>query len=368
MRPPFSTSKQAGAFCLLLAALLLLPALLRPTALPPREQIYSTIPWTFGPFHYLHQQIFEETNDIDIAFIGSSRIMNDINAPYVQQALSKQTGRAATVLTIGWNWPGFDANYFITKDLLEHRKVRMLIFTDECKLGDTAQRAAPYWFRFPDHAADLSGLPAKLQVSYYWGSILGLPRNLLSLIRPNYSDLSPLGAARWEHVAKTPDPATQLGTVSSQLGFNSPGKARPEFVDYSPPANVSPTNIWIYSPATRSKFSFTGPAPSAGQIAFGRKFARLAAAHHSRLVCLHLPETDERRDWLVPERECWPEVLQADVTLVGISPASMFSGLKDDEFFKLFLDSIHFNKNGQKYFSALITPSLCRLYATQIQN
>jgi hypothetical protein len=368
MRPPFSNSKQTGAFCLLLAVLLLSPILLRPPFLPPREQLYATVPWTFGPFPYLHQQIFEETNDIDIALVGSSRILNDLNAPYLQHALSKQIGRTATVVTIGWNWAGFDANYFLTKDLLEHRKVHMILFTDECKMGDVAHRAATYWFRFADHAADLHALPIQLHISYYWGSMVGVPRNLLGLLRPNYNEFSPLGASRWEHELSTPDPATQLGTVASKLGFNSPDKPRPDFVAYSPPANGSSAEALIYSPETKSKFIFTGPTPSPGQLAFGRKFARLATDHHCKLVCLHLPEIDERRDGLIPERENWAAVLQADVTLVGISPAGMFSGLKDEEFFKLFLDSIHFNKNGQDYFSTLITPSLCRVYAAQIKN
>jgi hypothetical protein len=73
MSAAFSSTRQAAAFALLLLLLLLLPALMGKSCLPPREQIYSSLPWGAGAFPYMRDQFFDEKEDIDIAFMGSSR-------------------------------------------------------------------------------------------------------------------------------------------------------------------------------------------------------------------------------------------------------------------------------------------------------
>jgi hypothetical protein len=64
----------AAAFALLLLALLALPVVVGKNLLPPREQAYSVQGWGNGPYPWIRNQIFEETNDIDIAFVGSSHL------------------------------------------------------------------------------------------------------------------------------------------------------------------------------------------------------------------------------------------------------------------------------------------------------
>ena len=102
MRPAFSSTKQAAAFALLLLVLLALPVVMGKNLLPPREEIYTFQGNGIGPWPWIRQQIYEETNDIDIAFIGSSRLLHDIDTPYVQAKLSQQLGRQAVVRSICW--------------------------------------------------------------------------------------------------------------------------------------------------------------------------------------------------------------------------------------------------------------------------
>src|SRR5580704_2838252 len=131
MRTAFSSTKQAAAFALLLLLVFALPVVMGKNLLPSREQAYSILGWGLGPYPWIQNQIFEETNAIDIAFMGSSHILCGIDTPYVQQQLSEKTGSNAVVLTIGWGGPGYDGLYLVEKDLLEHRKVKLLVFYDE---------------------------------------------------------------------------------------------------------------------------------------------------------------------------------------------------------------------------------------------
>src|SRR5215469_2387895 len=126
MRPAFSSTRQAGAFVLLLLALLLAPALVGKKILPSREAIYSSIWWQNDDFPYMDGQIFRERGDMDIVFMGSSHIWAAFDAPYVQEQLWKKLDRPAIVRTFGWGGAGYDEIYFVAQDLLAHRRVRML--------------------------------------------------------------------------------------------------------------------------------------------------------------------------------------------------------------------------------------------------
>ncbi|MGA2248222.1 MAG: hypothetical protein ABSH48_24830, partial [Verrucomicrobiota bacterium] len=131
--------------------MLVLPAVMGKNWLPPREAVYNSIWWESGEFPWIRQQVFEKTGDIDIAFIGASRITAAFDTPMVQEQLSKHLGRPATVLTLGWGGGGYDQLYFVAHDLLEHRKVKVLVFDDVYNRADQPHVLAPRLFRLADN-------------------------------------------------------------------------------------------------------------------------------------------------------------------------------------------------------------------------
>ena len=48
--------------------------------------------------------------------------------------------------------------------------------------------------------------------------------------------------------------------------------------------------------------------------------------------------------------------------MVGVPPAKFFAGLTPEQARLLYADPGHFNENGQKYFTPLVTPTLLQLY------
>ena len=179
------SSWQAVTFALLVAVLMALPALMARTGRLDRRDVYPAIPVKSGPFSWIQQEIFTRTGDVDIAFLGSSHIWVAINTPYVQKKLSEQLGREAEVFTLGWPWAGFDALYVIGRDLLDHRRVRTLVIYDEYVPGDITHVACSRWFRIGENTEMLDGLSWRAKASYYGSAVLGMPRSLLSLLRPN---------------------------------------------------------------------------------------------------------------------------------------------------------------------------------------
>ncbi len=376
MRPAFSSTKQATAFALLLLVILLLPVGLRGRLLPPHRENYLQQGWdSFGDYPYLYRQIFEETNTIDIAFVGSSRIWLGIDAVYVQQKLSEQLGRPAVVRTIAWGWGGYDKFYFAMRDLLEHRHVRLLVFNDEGQSINLMDPLARRWFRLGDNVSDLAGFPLRLQLDYYFSAIQGMPRNLLDNVRPNLRcELSATDIAQLEQTYFCTNPASCLGSLGLKQGFSQTPifqEGHPPFELFTPPphaAEARPEDAVIYSAATKNQFQFSGPKMLASQTHFAQKFAGLAVKKNARIVLLHVPNLTDADQSAIREREFWPDTLRADVTLLGIPPKKLFAGLNDAEIRKLFAEQYHLNQNGQEYFTRLITPALLQLYESSTHH
>lgn len=371
MSPAFSSARQAAAFVLLLLVILLLPLLLTKSLLPSRDQIYGWEGWdSTGPHPYHQQLIFQEKGDIDIAIIGSSQITHGIDTPYLQQKLSEKLGRPATVRTLGWGGAGFDALYITTRDLLEHRKVRMIVFYDECQTYNKPNSLAPNWFRIADNGRDLAGLPIKYQLAYYYAAVLGIPKNFLCLLRSNLpADMSPAKMAYVEHLYDADNIVQRLGSLAARHGYNYTGVLNDytPYVEYTPAAQARPSDVLTYSPSNPNGFRFPGPPVPDWQLQFGKKFTELTRQYGVKLVLIHLPFINERRTTTVDEREFWPTALQGDITMVGIPPGVMFGGLTDDDIRKLFDDLWHLNRNGQEYYTSLLTPTLVDFYAAQVQ-
>ncbi|EEF57170.1 hypothetical protein [Pedosphaera parvula] len=359
MRPAFTSTRQAMMFGLLLLLLLLLPVMMCKSWLPPRQEIYSSLPWGVGAFPYLREQIFDEKEDMDLVFMGSSRIWWGIDTPQVQKALSEKLGRKAVVRTLAWDSPGLDPMYFIMRDLLEHRKVRVIVFSD-CSMGggNTAHPRAHAWFRWADNAGDLTGLSSRSKISFYCSTVLGMPRNLLGLLRTN---LPPVQSDEisWTGFEHIPNPSFRMGSLALRMRLDKP------FTDYTPHTSASPSDVCIYSEATKPEFRFLENAISPMQAVFVSKMGALAREHNVKLVYVHLPESTEMKSTLIQEPAFWPGLVGSNLTMMGIAPAKLFGGLADEDILKLFFNSEHFNQNGQIYFTSVITPRLVQVYEDQ---
>ena len=366
MRPAFATTKQAAAFALLLLLVLLSPALAGKKFLPPREQAYAAQGWGNGPYPYIQQQIFHEKGDIDIVFIGSSHILHCLDARLLQKALSQKLGRPATIRVLGWGGAGYGALYFVTRDLLEHRHVRMLVFYDDHNV-DFRHLKSHVWFRFADDYSLLAGLPLTEKAYYYFSSLVEMPHNLLCLFRPSLqADLD--ATNYWEMHYRSTNLAANLGSTTSELGFDARPKADADssvpFVPYSPTNGVGPAAACIYSAMTETNFAFASNPLPIWEIRFMHLFADLAATNGCQLVLLHIPVLGEVRSPRIEERSFWPEIFGTNLVMLGIPPARMFAGLSDANIRELYFNPTHLNKNGQAYYTSLILPDLLNIYET----
>jgi len=370
MRPAFSSTKQAALFTFIVFFVLLLPILLLPGILPSRSENYLTQGWTtFGNLPYLSRQIFQEKTDVDVAFVGASKVWEGVDTSYVQQKLSERLGRPAVVRTIAWGGSGFDTFFFVVRDLLENRKVKMVVFDDASEESNYPHPLTHYWFRFDEDAKEISGFPTQIQLDYYFAAILGAPRLLLDLCRSNIPcEIREPDTKLWGNGSYL---TNQLGSVAMQQGFCRPSKTLreyPKLDPFVPVTGAQPSDCVLYSAETKNQFEFSEGTIPQWQINFARQFAALVIEKHAKLVQLHIPDLGDIGHFAIPERTFWPDSLRANVAMIGIPPGKLFGGLKEEEALKLFADPVHLNQNGQQYFTPLVTPKILQLYETATNN
>jgi hypothetical protein len=187
------------------------------------------------------------------------------------------------------------------------------------------------------------------------------------MVRPNLpADLS--ATSYWEIQGKAPNLASNLGAITIHTGFAPNNSEQGPFEDYKPQTSVTPDDVCIYSPETKTNFAFSSAGLPSMQLHFVQQLGALMQARGCKLVVVHIPTFDERHSAVISEPVFWPDVLPGKITMIGIPPATLFRGLSDNDIKKLFSNPAHLNENGQNYFTSLMTPILLKTYESEIQN
>jgi len=356
MAPAFSSLRHAAFFAILLLLLLTAPVLVSWTGVVDRAQVYPTMPVGTGPVSHIQREIFEDSSNLDIAFIGSSFMWSAIDAPYVQQELSRALGREAAVTVLASVWPGLDRDYAFLADLLARRRVGLVVLqfpnrnrptrdpaAEINRVSDQPHVQAYRFFRVGDFPGAVDGLHWRGRAALYAGAVLGLPRHLLSLIRPNYTTEAAAAAT--------------LGARFEQRGhYGAP------FELYRPAPLAFSAQDMIYSSGPTSWFEFHDEDMPPYQLHFAQKIAALLAEHNVPTVLLHIPQANEYDVNVVEERMNWLEATGINAQMIGVPPARMFADKTFEESMRFFA-SDHLNENGAMYFTRAIMPALLRIYS-----
>ena len=360
MRLAFTSSRGAVAFAMLVLLVVLSPVLFGKHLLPPRAEAYASQNWTKGAYPWIRHQIFEDTNSFDIVFIGSSHLMWAVDTPYVEQKLTEQLGHPAVVNTFGWGGDGYEAVYFIAKDLLARHQVKAMVIYDEAA-GLHSFEPPPFWFRYGEDAPDLSGLAWGEKTRLYAAAMVGVPRNLLGLCRPSRpADLAATNSIQSAY--HSPNPVSLLGAVSGAMAYHANLSTYAPLTEFAPANGMLPSDACVYSELTRSNFVFSEEAWREVDRNFAGKLVELARSHGCKLVLLHLPVRSDAHRRGIQENHFWRESAQAGVPVLGIPPEKFFAGLSEEQCDRLYSDPGHLSQNGQRYFTPLITPALLKLY------
>ncbi|MBX9951405.1 MAG: hypothetical protein K2Y39_19710 [Candidatus Obscuribacterales bacterium] len=353
VKAAFSHVWSALIFVSFTASILLLPVFLAASGACTPKRIYTGVSAEGGDYHYLYKEIFENKADIDLLFLGGCQMWcGGIQVAKFQEALSKRLGRPANVVALVHPWRGVDSDHALLKDVLEQRKVNFVVVQDppmDKYWPSWPEKYSEFWFSLQDWKI-AEGLSAARKVSLYAEAVLGAPRQLLSIVRPNK-----IGTIK-------NDLAKHCGTIILNRGWND--------------GPFIPTEIKCPSLSTDSLFYSTNtggfsvkdkPLPDY-QMHFLRRNIDLLKARGIPFVFLHFPELAEPPGRQVPLRMNWGKVFGLEIDTIGVPSPTFFQGMTEKQSKELFYDDYHLNANGGSYFTRMILPGVLRAYEKSTQS
>ena len=342
MRPAFYSTAHAIWLGALLLFFVTLPVGLHWIGHVSKEEAYRGISERAGAYDYIRRQIFEKSSAIDMVFCGNSLLFAAVAEQTVENGLNQALGRKSEVVMIPQSWQGPDMNYFVTRDLMERRRVKMLVIAAPARVHHQNSPHVQLFrvVRYGDHPGALDGLPLGMRLAFYADFVLGAPRQALSLFRANQINES----------------------AGRELLHNAPvGYKGGPFVPHPIEPPAIPPGSMVYDTKSDGWFRFDGPELNEQQTHFIRKTAELARQHGALLVILHMPSPSEKGMDVVPDRQGMRELLGPGVMFAGLPSTLLFSRVPERQFEDYFQDE-HLNLNGRNLFTQTVTPMLVNLY------
>jgi hypothetical protein len=355
MHPAFPSIRAAAGFGLLLALSIALPLLLGLMDLPTREQAFSSLPTAAGPVGMMKQLIFDDTGRADVVFVGSSLIGTDVQAERLACLLSRKTGHRMRVDILELNWYGADQQYFMLKDYLSHHPPPKLVVLHIPQVHAYENRPHPQayrWLRYGDLPELPDGFPLLSKLQLYGEMVLGGPRQLLSLIRPNLVGredvVPPEQAATGTSLDASSDADSGAGP-----GCGGDSASVPEAALESA---TSPL-FQIVKPRLQSEYRFAiGPYP----LFFMKRMADLVASRGAALVLIHLPLGRDPVSGTLQEIVPWATLFGPDIKIIAVPKDRLFAGLDPGKFYRP--GDNHMNPSGGKRFTTAIASSVATAY------
>ncbi len=342
----FASNRQACAFVSLIACALSLPVLISASSLMSRVDSYDIMPENQGAYSFVKNEVFFNQENIDILFVGSSVLWNGVDTPQVQQRLSETLNRPARVVTFGHYFNSIDIAYMQVRDVLQHKKVGMVVISiPRMPYTESASATAYKFIRYNDDEELFARLPLNGKISLYACSVLRTPRDLLTLTRRNQSKPSAYAA--------------DLGADKLELGMNRDPQRYENLKPVSP--DIAARDL-IFSRDTHGHFQFTNEQLPDYQNLYLLKLVAVLKQQNVPFMVLNIPQYSERHSSKIIERSDWSENFGMYVPLVGVAPKLLYAGLSEAEIEKLHFDDAHLNRNGNEFYTATVAPAILEVY------
>jgi hypothetical protein len=332
-------------FCALVAAILALPLGARMLHIPSHKQRLGTAPDRAGPYSFIQREVFEESGDIDLLLVGDSVIWVGLDARALEEGLSTALGHAIRVRTLAWNWTGDDLPYYVLRDLLERRAVKHVVMRLRApdRSGGQPHPTSYRWLFGCQHDPVMASLPPSLRLVGYGIEMVGGPRNLLSLLRPDLQGSSPY--------------ADMLGSYLVRVGPG--GQLFPAVQTQAPRLGSSAI---VTSTTAQGRLQIDPSPPSDYQRGYLAGTRDLLLRHHAHVSLLRFPDQQETRLNTLSIAGYQPAILGGNATILAPEPAVLFAGMGDSEVDALYyFGGSHFNANGARFFTQALLPTLIDL-------
>lgn len=111
---------------------------------------------------WIYQQLYMDTTNIDIAFVGTSHTMGAVNDSAIEVLIGNALGKQYNCRNISFCGFGRNFDYLIVKDLLEHKKPKVIVL----EVRENESQAGHLSFPYIASTVDVMTAPKFMNTSY----------------------------------------------------------------------------------------------------------------------------------------------------------------------------------------------------------
>jgi hypothetical protein len=297
---------------------------------PPKDYTYNRVLKDCRSGMWMHRRMYASPSPVDVAFIGTSKTMCDINDSLLQWTLLDKYHLPLEVANFGVCRTGENLHYLITRDLLAAKQPPLVVV----EVGSVLHNNSHFHFPHVGTTGDVLGAPMWAN-SDYLGDIVQLTWNRLV-----YQRETALGIQRtFKDIMQ--DSLHSFMRVKKDAIADSTEMARVKAKRQRQVTDQIPTGIagWVYqAETTPTKYYF-------------QQIAQLCAAYHSQIVFLYLPAYGEAAT--APQEKAFFETMGP----VWIPPDSIFHNPK------LHFDNSHLNMQGAATLNTWLAKKVAEMVA-----
>jgi hypothetical protein len=335
-------------------AVFLLPSFYSITGLVSYKEKFSTVKSTYLP-PFLYEQIYLESEPIDILLIGASTLTHGVDARRLEDHLSDTKGRKLNVLTLGFSSQGDDLIYIVLKQLLKRRKVKHIFLSLPTYTQEYPHHSLKHLIDVKDSIAITEGLGGWSKLRWITLPVLSSMRHMISIFRKDIlSGVKPHNLKHNGSTVRKRGWGRKVSLNKKQMkDLNLKRDWTWEFDKFEkknlPIKEIEP-NSWIHELNSRQSFK-SREIVSSYQYHFFNKVFDLVEISETKISFLHMPHFEERKEEKIILKINSKKISSKNIKIIGIPNAKLFKGLSNSEVQELYFNNNHFNENGVVFFT-----------------
>lgn len=304
-----------------------------------RYSLGSTVSEVTSKLSYIGKKTFSSNGQIDILFAGPSSVWVGVNARMIQGYLRHVTGRK-DIIVENFAHPkiGYEADYFILRDLVARRKVKVIVLGIENRDQKKIHRMARFVWN-PLNEAETFPISAALYAEKFLDSLSTILRSFAN-----------------EKIDVLPELVQNNGSSLRSIGFSEETVNKKFEVKQVPRLRANLRALLLKPEDT----VVTGEYNPEG-LYFLKKIIALAKEEHIDLYFMHVPSMQRWPMTKVPIFS-FKDNSADGIPVLGIPASRFFTATSWEEVQDFFYNEEHLNMNGALGFTQLIFPAMKEIY------
>ena len=307
-----------------------------------------------GPTNWYTDQIFKNTEPLDILFVGSSRMMSAIDHTTLRQEIG--TSRAHfTSATLAALFNADDLSYTFLKDFFARRKARLVVLNyPDPRFPQTDSNPSEKYIRSLDSGdpgLDLAR-PTLFATSYSEMALIAPRLWVASIVPPG-----PIVKGVYNFMSDTADPERTHGTLALDWGYSKREIGGPyaPFVRSDLPTRPLPAIVIRPGAPLPPEVALIDAPLTPIEAAYLPAIKALCEKNGAVLVLMKQPFA-ERQDPKIIELS--RQIIALGIPIVATSRERLFGDTPKAEVVKFYHNYFHLNSNGARRDAQAFAPAL----------